>query len=100
MIVYAKDLDRLVRFYCGLFDLEVVESEVNDFAYLEGRDIALSIVQVPSEISKSIHVSEPPDRRGDTPVKHALPIPSIAKVRSLANDFGGLVCEKASEWMW
>jgi len=96
----VRNLDLLTSFYSGLFGLEVVEAQENDFAHLEAGGVAVSIVKIPVELSTSAHLEETPPRRSETPVKLSLPVASIANARMLALDLGGLVCAQDTEWSW
>lgn len=96
-IVYAKDLDRLARFYAEVANLTIVH-RVDDHVVLESDCFELVIVAIPAAIAARIVISSPPERREATAMKLAFPVPDIAAARVAAAAAGGAVDAVAKEW--
>ena len=98
-VIYAKDLDRLVAFYKAL-GLEVDEAERGDYAVLLGKDVELSIVQVPQQVAAQIEISTPPQARTRTPIKLAFVVASIEESLEATRVLGGRIKEDAKRWQF
>jgi predicted enzyme related to lactoylglutathione lyase len=97
--MYAKDLDRLVKFYAAL-GLRLDEMERGDYAVLLGLELELSIVQVPAHIASGIDISNPPRARESTPIKLAFVVSSIDEALRAAELLGGRVKEGSKRWQF
>lgn len=96
-VVYAKDLQRVSRFYAGVAGLRTVQQEAG-FAVLETAGFQLTVVAIPPHIAEHIEIASPPARREDTPLKLAFFVPGIAAARSQAAGLGGVVDGPEREW--
>jgi len=96
-VVYAKDLDRLTRFYAEVVDLEIVH-RVDDHVVLESDCFELVIVAIPAATAGRIAISSPPERREATAFKLVFPVPDIAAARTAAAASGGVVDPAVKEW--
>jgi predicted enzyme related to lactoylglutathione lyase len=96
-VLYAKDLGRLVEFYCAVAGVE--SSSVDDgFAILGGRPSQFVIVSVPKGIADTIEVATPPEIREDTPIKLVFGVEDMARARSKAAELGGALKSAEDEW--
>jgi len=95
--VYAKDLDRVRRFYEEVCELQLVEAG-SEFVALERGPIQLVIVRIPEQIAQTIEISVPPQRREDTALKLMFVVRSIANARQAAIELGGAIDGVEKEW--
>jgi catechol 2,3-dioxygenase-like lactoylglutathione lyase family enzyme len=98
VVIYAKDLGRMVEFYTAL-GLKVDEAE-DDFAVLLGAGLELSLVQIPEPMAAQIEISTPPQARTRTPIKLAFFVPSIDKSLEATRALGGRIKEDAKRWQF
>lgn len=96
-VVFAKDLQRLARFYERVLALAVVHAEA-DHAVLESATLQVVIHGIPERIAAGIRISTPPARREDTPIKLFFAVDSIDAVRATAAALGGQIDPPAREW--
>ena len=96
-IVYAKDIQRLARFYAAVADLEIVH-EVDDHVVLESETYELVIVAIPAATAARIVIATPPVRRENTAFKLSFLVESLAEARIAAHDTGGELNAPAKEW--
>ena len=97
VIVYAKDIHRLARFYAAVADLEVMH-EVDDHIVLETETHELVIVAIPAAIAANIVITTPPQRRENTAFKLSFAVASLAEAREAAKANGGELNPPAKEW--
>jgi predicted enzyme related to lactoylglutathione lyase len=96
-IVYAKDIQRLARFYAGVADLEVMH-EVADHIVLESETHELVIVAIPAATAARIVITTPPQRRENTAFKLSFAVASLADARAAARAAGGELNPPDKEW--
>jgi predicted enzyme related to lactoylglutathione lyase len=100
-VVYVLDLDRAVNFYRATTNWLVLDQE-SGFATLQSpsaeRATILTLVQIPDEIAAEITISDPPERREETPIKLSFAVDALAEVRALAPIYGGVVDSVDMEW--
>lgn len=96
-VVYAKDLQRVSRFYAGVTGLRAVQQEAG-FVVLETPGFQLTLVAIPTRVAERIEIASPPLRREDGALKLAFFVPSIAAMRPLAANLGGIVDGPEREW--
>ena len=96
-IVYAKDIQRLARFYAAVADLEIVH-EVDDHVVLESETHELVIVAIPAATAARIVIATPPARRENTAFKLTFLVGRLAEARIVARDTGGELDPIAKEW--
>ena len=96
-IVYAKDIQRLARFYAAVADLEIVH-EVADHVVLESETYELVIVAIPAATAARIVIATPPVRRENTAFKLSFAVESLAAARVAAQEAGGELNAPAKEW--
>lgn len=98
-VIYAKDVQRLARFYEEVLSLSRAE-ERSGFTLLVSDDLELSIVQVPEAIAVSIKLTEPPEIREDTPIKLSFRVCDIERVRPTIQHLGGGLKRQEAAWSW
>jgi predicted enzyme related to lactoylglutathione lyase len=96
-IVYAKDIQRLARFYAEVADLEVMH-EVADHVVLESETHELVIVAIPAATAARIVIATPPVRRENTAFKLSFAVASLADARAAAKAAGGELNSPEKEW--
>jgi predicted enzyme related to lactoylglutathione lyase len=100
-VLYVLDLDRAVRFYEVTTNWRVAGLE-SGFATLQSpselASTVLTLVRIPEEIAADITITDPPERREETPIKLSFAVQSIAAVRSVAPSAGGVVDSPDMEW--
>ena len=96
-IVYAKDIQRLARFYAEVADLEVMH-EVDDHIVLESETHELVIVAIPAATAARIVITSPPARRENTAFKLSFAVASLAEAREAAKAAGGELNAPDKEW--
>jgi predicted enzyme related to lactoylglutathione lyase len=96
-VVFAKDLQRVAKFYEEVVLLTVTHSE-RDHVVLESAAIQLVVHAIPQQIAKSISITEPPTVREETPIKLFFPVPSLAEARARASALGGQLNPSQKEW--
>ncbi len=97
VIVYAKDIHRLARFYAAVADLEVMH-EVDDHIVLESEVVEVVIVALPAAVAQRIVIKSPPDKREATAFKIAFAVASLAEAREAARANEGEVYPAGKEW--
>jgi predicted enzyme related to lactoylglutathione lyase len=96
-IVYAKDIQRVARFYAEVADLEVMH-EVDDHVVLESETHELVIVAIPAATAARIVITSPPARRENTAFKLSFAVASLAEARAAAKAAGGELNPPEKEW--
>ena len=92
LFIYAKDLERVVRFYVGLLGMVRLHTD-SDICVLQSPDIQLVIHLIPPAYAANITITVPPKPREDTALKFFVTVPSLAQARALATTLGGSVAE-------
>jgi catechol 2,3-dioxygenase-like lactoylglutathione lyase family enzyme len=97
--LYGLDLARLAAYYTTIAGFEI--HEVDDgFTTLHIPTIELVLVRIRPEHAEGLVVTDPPQRRGDTPIKVSLVVPSLASAREAAPALGAAVDPPDAEWTW
>ena len=100
-VLYVVDLPRAVEFYRVTTNWSV-QAQESGFATLESPSAqgstVLTLVRIPDEIAADIFISDPPQRREETPIKLSFAVADIATVRGLALTVGGFVDPADLEW--
>jgi catechol 2,3-dioxygenase-like lactoylglutathione lyase family enzyme len=97
--LYGLDVARLASYYTGIAGFEI--HEVDDgFTTLHIPTLELVLVRIRPEHAEGLVVTDPPERREDTPIKVSLVVPSLAAARAAAPSYGGLVDPPEAEWTW
>ena len=96
-LVFAKDPERVARFYEQLLALSVSHAE-RDHVVLESSSFQLVVHAIPQHIASSINISVPPEVREETPIKLLFPVSSLAEARAAAPLLGGHLGPSEREW--
>ncbi len=97
-VVFAKDLQRMAKFYEELLGLTAVHAE-SDHVVLASAQCELVIHAIPKWIADTITITVPPERRGETPIKLYFGVDSIAAARARAPALGGVLNPPEEEWV-
>jgi predicted enzyme related to lactoylglutathione lyase len=96
-VVFAKDLQRVARFYERVLSLAVLSAEP-DHVVLESAAQQIVIHGIPKRIAADIHIATPPERREDTAIKLFFTVDSIDALRATAAALGGRIDPPARAW--
>jgi predicted enzyme related to lactoylglutathione lyase len=96
-VVFAKDLQRMARFYERVLSLAVISAEPDHVA-LESAVQQLVIHAIPPRWAAGIVIATPPARREDTPIKLFFAVDSIDALRASAAALGGRIDPPARAW--
>jgi predicted enzyme related to lactoylglutathione lyase len=96
-VVFAKDLQRMARFYERVLSLAVVHAEA-DHVVLESAVQQIVIHAIPPRWAAGITIAVPPERREDTPIKLFFAVDSIDALRATAAALGGRIDPPARAW--
>jgi predicted enzyme related to lactoylglutathione lyase len=99
-VLYAKHLARLTAFYQAVLGLAVVGEPAPDHVLLAAPGVALTLVAIPAAWADGIVLTDPPQRREDTPIKLSFAVPSLDDARSLAPTVGGQLASAEHTWRW
>jgi predicted enzyme related to lactoylglutathione lyase len=90
LFVYAKDKDRLSRFYEVVAGMKRL-NETPELTVLESPDFQLLVHRIPESIAAGITITAPPSRREDTALKFFFTVASLKVARDNAAALGGEV---------
>ena len=96
-VLYAKDMDRLVRFYSAVTGI-APRAVHEGHAILGSNPQEFIIVRMPRRIADTIEIAVPPEAREDTPIKLIFAVESIADARERAAALGGALNAAKREW--
>ena len=96
-VVYAKDVDRISRFYTELVGLPIVHHEPG-YALLESANFQLAVVAMAPAVAARVSIASPPERRENTAIKLCFAVPSLAAARETAARLGGELNGPEREW--
>jgi predicted enzyme related to lactoylglutathione lyase len=97
-VLYVSDLTAMRAFYEACFGLSAVECGGDDFCVLASGDWELSLVTVPAAIAAALVITDPPERRAETPVKLAFEVASVEELRPVVTGAGGQTDPTGSAW--
>ena len=96
-VLYAKDLDRIVEFYCSVAGIEP-QSVGNAIRRARGQPSQFVIVRIPEHIAGTIDITTLPESRENIPLKLVFGVEDIPRARSYAVERGGAVNATEREW--
>ena len=84
IILFAKDLGRLLAFYRDVVGMAVVpgSDDSEGFVSLDGGACSLSLHRIPEPYASQIEIRDPPVAREDTPIKFAFFCEDVATTRA------------------
>ena len=88
LFLYAKDSERISKFYESIAGMSTIH-KTEDLTVLESPDIQLIVHKIPSQISRDIDITSPPQKRENTALKFFFTVPSLDSARTNARDLGG-----------
>ena len=98
-VVFAADLAKMTDFYRGVLGLTVTHAE-SDHVVLTSDAAVLTLVQIPSEITATFEIADPPERRDEQAIKLSFPVASLSAARDAASTFGGIIDASDREWRY
>jgi len=97
--LYALDVAKVAQFYTDVLGFDI--HEVDDgFTTLRSPTLELVVVRIRPEHAEGITVTDPPQRRQDTPIKVSFVVPSLGEARAAAPAYGAIVDDVDQEWTW
>jgi predicted enzyme related to lactoylglutathione lyase len=96
-VLYAKDIRRLMDFYCSVLGIEPQMIE-KGYAVLGSRSSQFVIVRIPKRIADTIDIATPPEAREDTPLKLVFAVADIGHARERAAELGGAMNAVERQW--
>jgi catechol 2,3-dioxygenase-like lactoylglutathione lyase family enzyme len=99
VVIYAKDLARMVGFYQRVLGLDAVESEAGHVV-LQGRGVEVIVLRIPDHIACDIVIADPPAPREDTPIKPVFFVASLSALRAAVDAAGGRLQPPARQWQF
>lgn len=99
LVIYAKDLARVSRFYEDVAGLRVTERE-ETFVLLEGAGVELVVHAIPAAIADTFEIATPPERRESGAIKPCFGVVDLQAARQRAPIVGGALDPASSEWTW
>jgi len=97
-VVFAKDVERLSRFYEAVLGLQVLHNAADHWVLRADSGMELVVHGIPPAIAESFSISTPPERREDCALKLFFPVPSLAAARARARALGGGLQGPEREW--
>jgi predicted enzyme related to lactoylglutathione lyase len=88
--VYAKDLERVTRFYEAMFGMQRLHAD-EAHVVLQSPDIQLLVHAIPPAYAADIVITQPPIPREEQALKFFLSVASVAAARATAGPLGGSV---------
>ena len=99
LVVYAKDKEKVSRFYIALLGLREIEAGAG-FVLLAGEGVEIAVVGIPEALAVSVKVSSPPAIREETPLKFSFLVRSLSDAVERAKSAGGSFKPLESAWSW
>ena len=92
IVIFAKDVARMSRFYGEVLGLpRIVETETAGWVEFRAGGATLALHAIPQEIADTIHLTEPPEPRMDTPLKVIFRVSDVAAERDRLVEQGVLM---------
>lgn len=89
VLIYAKHLDTVSRFYSQVLDMKCLHADAERHI-LHSGDVQLIIHAIPPHIADSIEIAVPPQPREEQAIKPFFTVESLAKAERIAAESGGL----------
>ncbi len=90
VLIYAKTLGPLSRFYVELLDLRVLALD-DEHVVAENADIQLVLHAMPAHLAADVSIASPPEPRQEQAIKPFFTVTSLAGAERRARDLGGFV---------
>jgi catechol 2,3-dioxygenase-like lactoylglutathione lyase family enzyme len=83
VILFAKDVARMKRFYAGALGLRPLdEPATDDWVRLDAGGCVLALHGIPPHVAAHVAVGDPPAAREDTPMKLAFHVDDVDAARA------------------
>lgn len=86
-VMYAKDLERLSRFYQQVLRLNLLSASPERHV-LEGDGLQLIVHALPPEHAAQVQLTDPPRQRSEAAIKLFFSVPSIEKAEAVMQAHG------------
>jgi catechol 2,3-dioxygenase-like lactoylglutathione lyase family enzyme len=96
-VLFAKDLDRVAAFYSTVLGLTEAKRD-DDHILLESPGFQLVVHRIPGGAAAAGDITAPPARRGTAAFKPVFFVPSLSRLRAVAETYGGVMEPAAREW--
>ena len=96
-VLFAKNVDQIAIFYSTVLGLTEA-NRAEDHIVLESPGFQLVVHRIPGGGSAEGDITAPPARRATAAYKPVFFVPSIARVRGVAETLGGAMESAAKEW--
>ena len=90
VLIYAKNLGTLSRFYEELLDLRVLASD-NEHVVAENNDIQLVLHAMPAHLAAEVTIASPPEPSEEQVIKPFFTVASLDVAAQRAQQLGGFV---------
>ncbi len=90
VLIYAKNLGTLSRFYEELLGLRVLASD-NEHVVAENNDIQLVLHAMPAHLAAEVIIASPPEPREEQAIKPFFTVACLDVAAQRAQQFGGFV---------
>lgn len=90
VLIYARHLESLARFYRELLELEVLAAD-SEHVVAESDDIQLVLHAMPPHLADEVTIASPPAPREQQAIKPFFTVPSLEDAEVRARDLGGYV---------
>ena len=83
VMLYAKDINRMVAFYRDILGFAVLPSRYDpaEFVVLDAGSAQLCLHQIPDVIARNMNIADPAEPRSKVPVKIMYVIEDVASMR-------------------
>ena len=93
VIVFVKDLERMLAFYRDVIGLVPLDHSDGRFVRLDGGGTRIALHRLPDGVAARVRVEDPPIRRTYTPVKLAFHADDVDVVRA-GMEARGVTCDE------
>jgi len=90
VLIYAKDLGKLSRFYQELLNLRVLAADA-EHVVAENNNIQLVLHAMPAHRVADVTIASPPEPREEQAIKPFFTVASLAAAEQQAQELGGFV---------
>ena len=90
VLIYAKDLNRLSRFYQTLLSMRVLKTS-DELRVIASEDSQLLIHAIPPHIAATIAITTPPEPREEQAIKPFFTVSDLAGAEAVAVALGGFL---------
>jgi catechol 2,3-dioxygenase-like lactoylglutathione lyase family enzyme len=97
VILFAKNMQKMTRFYRDGLGLAEVASESSEgWTVLEAGGVRFALHEIPPSVASRIEIKDPPEVRAGTPVKAVFESPELSALCARLEAFGGQLLPQGS----